>query len=649
MKGMHANNPGLLLLFLMMVSLSSGMALASNTVSADDSTTVTASIKVPIACTMRGVGTNSHTATLAPNTYSGASGSEYENGIGKTTLTAICNDDNGFAIYAIGYTGNSYDFENHTKLVGNNTNSTINTKAYAAGDTTSNWSMKLIKINDSTISYNPQNLSILSDTEGSFASWHSIPDEYTKVAEYHANTGSSVTDTTLGVVLEATYAAYIAQNQPTDTYVGQVKYTMVHPYSHAKPMNYNTNADDISEITYLQEFAMVGNTNRDSIIASMVPEQQYTVTDSRDGKTYTIAKYLVGIDEGPNENLVYDYVNSCYDDNDNYNYSNCDVIIYAQLPDIWKTYADSFDGSDYTFDESLHPLVYDVWMTQNLDLDLDSSTIYTNEDTDIGYDVSTGEYDYASWTPMRSTYQATSTHAHEWCQGGVWDPEHGFCADNDTPESYDAGNLYWNLTESDSGGDWLWYLSSCDSSASSLICDQSRNPISTYVSTTGSAQYHLGNYYNWAAALATNDSSVFNDTNFVEQSICPAGWTIPRATNNEDSFYALWYQYNLAGDGYEDANENNTHDAGENALWTSPLYFNASGIYVGDLDYVGYMGLYSSPSPNANDAYVGVGFTINETAIPSAFFPRTYGVSVRCVLRPVFDPYSGGGGGMGPK
>ena len=210
-----------------------GLELISNKVSAESSAVSTATITVPVVCTMRGIGTESHTATLAPNTYSGASGSGYENGIGNTTLTAICNDDNGFSIYAIGYTGNSYDSENHTKLVGANTGGTIATKAYASGDTTSNWSMKLTKVTDSTESYNPQNLTIQSDTEGTFSSWHSVPASYTKVAEYHANTGSSTTDTTLGVKLETTYAAYIASNQPADTYIGQVKYTMVHPYTEA--------------------------------------------------------------------------------------------------------------------------------------------------------------------------------------------------------------------------------------------------------------------------------------------------------------------------------------------------------------------------------------------------------------------------------
>ena len=266
---------------LLALTMISGLVLISNKASAESSAVSTASITVPVACTMTGEGTE-HTATIAPNTYSGASGSGYENGIGKTTLTAICNDDNGFSIYAIGYTGNQYEGENHTKLIGQSTSSTISTKAYASGDTTSNWSMKLTKIADSTISYNPQNLTIQSDTEGTFSNWHSVPDAYTKVAEYHANTGSSTTDATLGVKLETTYAAYISSSQPADTYVGQVKYTMVHPYNADEPVIPRSldTATTMQEVTYCSEDLPEG--------------QVYTLTDTRDNQDYKVARLKDG-------------------------------------------------------------------------------------------------------------------------------------------------------------------------------------------------------------------------------------------------------------------------------------------------------------------------------------------------------------------
>ena len=219
---------------LLTMTILSGIVLMSNTTSATKSVS-NASVSVPEACTMTGSGMNSHTATITPGTFSASSGSDYENGIGKTTFTVICNDYNGFAIYAIGYTGDSYDDTNHTKLVGSNTNAAIDTAVYSSGDTTSSWSMKVNKVTDSTISYLPTNMSI----QNSFDSWHTIPDTYTKVAQYKASTGSSTTDTTLGAKIDTTYAAFIAPNQPGDTYVGQVKYVMIHPYNEGEPVYEN--------------------------------------------------------------------------------------------------------------------------------------------------------------------------------------------------------------------------------------------------------------------------------------------------------------------------------------------------------------------------------------------------------------------------
>ncbi|MBR3116066.1 hypothetical protein IKF30_02450 [Candidatus Saccharibacteria bacterium] len=226
-----------LIYVILSLTLFSGLVLSSSAVSAEDNEVIdTVELTVPIACTMGGVGTNSHNASINPGTYSGASGNEYENGIGKTTLTAFCNDNNGFAIYAIGFTGDVYEGENHTKLIGQNTNETISTKVYASGDTTSNWSMKVTKVDNpvsgSPVTYNPNIMTITN----SFNNWHIVPDTYTKVADYHSSTTDpSTTDTTLGAKLETTYATYISTTQPADTYSGQVKYTMVHPYNHTAP------------------------------------------------------------------------------------------------------------------------------------------------------------------------------------------------------------------------------------------------------------------------------------------------------------------------------------------------------------------------------------------------------------------------------
>ena len=583
------------------ITILASTILASNTVLADDNTSVVdeINITVPVSCTMSGTGMQSHNANINNGLY--------EDDIGSTVLHAFCNDNEGFAIYAAGYTGNEVGGTNSNKLVGTTAsgNATIESGiATTAGNPdVSNWAMKLTMTQDSgdtttdnafTIDSAP-NVALPSQaesgvTQAPFSDYHVVPNEYTKVA--HKNSGTDMTETTGGVKLTTTYAAYISKTQPADTYSGQVIYTLVHPASHAAPVALNPNADDISEVKYLQDFAVVNSDNRNSIIASMVPEQQYTIKDSRDNKTYTIAKYQAGTDS-----------------------------------------------------QTSQP-IYDVWMTKNLDLDIDSNRTYTNEDTDLGYNTTTNSYDTASWTPARSTYTPTSDHIHEWCQGGTWSSQDGYCENNDTPESYDPGELYWNLTESDYS-DWDEYYNSCDYSTSTPVCDQSKNPINTYVSSTGTTQYHLGNYYNWAAALATNDSSTFNNSDLVEQSICPAGWTLPRIGEGEDSFYALWNQYGFASSSYNDANGNGAHDASENALWTSPLYFAAGGDFGGSLGNVGGDDYFWSPVPNGSGNAGYAYFNVDGGVAPSGYDLRSLGNSVRCILRPVVSSVSEGGGSGG--
>ena len=566
-----------------------GLALSSSIVSAtNDSVVDQVNITVPVSCTISGTGMDSHSTEIENGLY--------KNNIGTTTLHAFCNDNEGFAIYAAGYTGNEIGGTNSNKLVGTNASSNatiVSGIATTAGNPDiSNWAMKLTISQDSgdtttnafTIDSAP-NVDLPSEaesgaTQAPFSSYHVVPNEYVKVA--HKNSMTDMTATTGGVKLTTTYAAYISKTQAADTYTGQVIYTLVHPASHAAPVFLNPNATDISDVIYMQQFAIVGDVNRQSIIDSIVPEQQYTMIDMRDNKTYTIAKYQTGTDSTTSQPI------------------------------------------------------YDVWMTKNLDLDIDGSRTYTNEDTDLGYNTTTNSYDTASWTPVRSTYTPTSDHIHAWCQGGTWSTQYGFCENNDTPESYNPGDLYWNLTESD-WSDWFNYYNSCDYTTSTPTCDQSKNPISTYVSSTGTEQYHLGNYYNWAAALATNDSSAFNDGTLVEQSICPAGWTLPRIGDGEDTFQSLWEQY-----GWD---ENNHAFSDITDLTGSPLYFAASGAFGGGLDYVGNDGGFWAPVPDGSGRVRGAYFDVDGGASPSAYRHRSYGYSVRCILRPVVNSVSDGGGG----
>ena len=609
---------------LLAMAVLGGIALSSSIVSADnDSVVDEINITVPVSCTISGTGMNTHNANINNGIYTPD--------IGTTTLHAFCNDSEGFAIYAAGYTGNEVGGTNSNKLVGTaaSNNATIETGlATTAGNPDiSNWAMKLAITQDSgdttgtnafTIDSAPN---VLNGENASFSSYHVVPNEYTKVA--HKDSNTDMTASTGGVKLTTTYAAYISKTQPADTYSGQVIYTLVHPASAAAPIFLNPNADDISEVTYMQQFAIVGDANRQAIIDSMVPEQQYTLVDSRDGKSYTIAKYHAGVDTRKDLYMqaAEIYALSC-------DAGACDMAFYAELPnDAWRTYAEScvVTNNDVVCSESLIPEAYDVWMTQNLDLDIDASKTYTNEDTDIGYNSRTGEYENATWTPIRSTYQATSTQIHRWCEGGDWtylsEYNSGWCSANETPESYNPGDLYWNLAIDNNAADWEEYYSGCDFSTSTISCDQTLNPISTYTGSTGIPQYHLGNYYNLAAAIATNDSSIYvNDP--VEQSICPAGWTLPRDGFEDDTVYALWNEYGY--DGYDENYDIST-------LWSSPLYYSLGGAFDGIVGSIGYTGVFRSAGFEA--AYINTEYVSAQTDIE-----RAAGLSIRCVARPVVCP-----------
>ena len=554
------------------ITFLSGVILTSFHVSAADSVVDEISITVPVSCSLSGIGMNTHNAEIINGTY--------EDDIGTTTLKAFCNDNNGFAIYATGFTGDEVGATNSNKLVGTPASvGNIDTGTATSGNT-SNWAMKLET--DGTATY-------AITLDNGFGSYSSVPNAYTKVA--HRNSSTDVGTNATGATLTTTYAAYMSSTQGAGTYAGKVIYTLVHPANHVAPVYLDSNADNISEVNYLQQFAVVSDANRQAIIDSMVPEQQYTVADSRDGKTYTIAKYATSPEEGGGGG-----------------------------GEVNPKSSGNKSGSTP---------IYDVWMTKNLDLDLQAGYTYTNEDTDIGYNTQTGTYNTATWSPTSSTMTSAN---NNWTNSSI------------TPESYDPGNLYWNGTLSN-GIDWNTYSNSCSNDATTNLqydCNESLNPIATYTSSTGSAQYHLGNYYNWTAAVAMNDSSshvTYNE--IIEQSICPAGWTLPRVDMGEDSFYALWNQYGMIqgktsnGNSYIDSNNNGQYDAGESALWTSPLYFAASGYFPGVVGVVGYYGAFWSPVVNSSSGAHVAFFSVSGSSYSDAAYVRGFGGPVRCIARPV--------------
>ena len=559
-------NTALVTNILITTTLLSGTILASTLVSADSTSVVDEiNITVPVSCTISGTGMNTHNANINNGLY--------VPDIGTTTLHAFCNDNEGFAIYAAGYTGNEVGGQNSNKLVGttasNNATIKSGTATTAGNPDVSNWAMKLTITQDSgdTTGTNAfaidsaPNVALPSQAEqgatsASFTQYHVVPNEYTKVA--HKNSATDMTETTGGVKLTTTYATYISKTQPADTYSGQVIYTLVHPSSAAPsvltpPTSCTT---PVPGLTYMQD---LNSSNKATILNNMTEDSQYYLADKRDDKTYCVAKLK--------------------------------------------------DGN--------------LWMTQNLDHDIvtDGSVIYDNTTTDLGWN-GTG-YSAASWTPMRATYATNDT---AWCQNR---DQYGYCNDDHTPESYDPGELYWNGIAGE-----YWSESDCTTAGGTW---DSINNLCNRIISAGNSHYHLGNYYNWTAAVAMNDSSNYTTNNTtVDQSVCPAGWTLPKAgygtteSVSSGSFKYLITQYGWDSNSYEMNNPN---------IWDSAIKMFPSGYYD-PIDWslpgvVGSTGTYASAT--VMDQYCAFDLSINTVDTgelsPDGGIQRVTGNSVRCLAR----------------
>ena len=194
----------------------SGIVLVSPSSYANDSAVDNVNITVPVACTLSGTGMNTHNATINPGTVN--------SNIGETTMKALCNDNNGFAIYAIGYTN---DTEGNNTLVSTTLSptQTITTGTETSGGT-SKWAMKLSPQTNPVPTY-PITI------QNSFDQFHTVPDDYTLVAK--RTSGTDIGTSAEGSIIKTTYQAYISSTQAADTYTGQVKYVMVHPNDAAAP------------------------------------------------------------------------------------------------------------------------------------------------------------------------------------------------------------------------------------------------------------------------------------------------------------------------------------------------------------------------------------------------------------------------------
>ena len=409
-----------------------------------------------------------------------------------------------------------------------------------------------------------------------YNSYSLIPNNYTLVATRPSGTSMNPDTSASGSYFSTTYAIYAASTQPAGTYNGKVKYVMVHPD--------NSTHNTIPDIE--AAFAMAGKrkTYQDTggnYYYSM-QDMDNTICASVDRKGIATATQLVDM----RDNNLY-----------------------------WVAKLD--DGN--------------CWMTSNLDLDIGGTNVaaLTSENTDIsttasgsgiylsGYTEQDGVW---TWNPVSTAITSNYYIDNITVKPSAW-PTDNYT----TPYSAEGGDTYY-YTSNTTGNDTRYNsLQACkDASHTEDECKR----------------YFAGNYYNWSAAIASNNSTNIGSTvgDIAANSICPKGWRLPNAsqTSNEyNEFGIMLYKAGITSN-LSAGNESAGYKDGVtsfNKLRSNPYYFvRSGGIYGSTLSNPSIFGGYwSSTDSNSTHAY---NLNFGGTGIyPARDLDRYYGRSVRCVAR----------------
>ena len=494
------------------------LSLPSSSANGVDTLTLTLSS----SCTMSSVVDIEHNGSLTSGTY-------IQN-IGQTTIKTLCNDGNGYSVYANGYSNNE---EGNNKLINTEyPQYSINTGLATSG-LTSQWAMKLNNIPDDPSPTPPTIETEYNNTYGA------VPNIWTKVA----SRASGTTDMDEGSSFTTTYAVYASSNQHAGTYNGQVKYVLTHPST--QPYVY-----------YMQEVDEWKN--------MIALEESVQAIDMRDGKKYWVTKLK--------------------------------------------------DGN--------------IWMTQNLDLDIGGTNTapLNSNNTDIsttasgsgiysaGYTEKDGVW---TWTPVSTAITSNYYINNTTVKPSAW-PTDNYT----TPYSAEGGDTYYYTSNTTADDTRYNSLQACKNASHTE--DECK-------------RYFAGNYYNWTAAIASNNSTNISTTETIaSNSICPKGWRLPNASqtdNVNNEFGRMLYGEGITAS-LSSGNESVDYAIGGfNKLRSNPYSFVRSGGITGVILYdPGIGGVYwSSTVSSSTNAY---NLLFNGTGIyPARNSYRYNGRSVRCVVR----------------
>ncbi|MBR3253958.1 hypothetical protein IKF86_01795 [Candidatus Saccharibacteria bacterium] len=272
-----------------------------------------------------------------------------------------------------------------------------------------------------------------------------------------------------------------------------------------------------------------------------------------------------------------------------------------------------------------------LWMTQNLNFAPSPAVTYTHANTDLGW--TTGDSS-ATWTP-RSDTMSSPAYITNFAIGSSTSLV-GWTNDNSKPY-YAEGKYYDTATSSFTSDEIIVYNGTKYQGSAACMEDHTASQCD---------HYKVGNYYNWSAAVASNDtSSITAQYAVAPNSVCPAGWRLPKGiTNNGTSNVQSEFNAMLVANGVaqDSITESSTTAGGTDARYTAnglslinsaPLYFVRSGA-LGDTtlyDFTGSGYYWSSTTVSGPDAY---NLYYYWGAVYPAFrHTRFYGWSLRCVAR----------------
>ncbi len=499
--------------------------VAINTVTFADDVVDQIIINVPISCTLSGTNLT-HNASMT--------GGQYKTDIGSANINAVCNDTNGFAVYAIGYSNDTYG---NNKMVSSTVDHTydIPTGKYTSGATNSSWSIKLTPVSGT---YAP---TIRNDAEYNYTDFEIIPSTYTKVA-YR----TSATDTGAGAIganFTTTYGIYVSTTQPADSYTGKVKFTLVHPNDASAPLAPLAESDcPANKICYAP--------NASDIVGSM--SSLGTVTASATAGAQSIPSNATPTLIAPN-------------------YSRSNYGFAGWSPDFVATSSSTIYGPNQTIttstsgtgdaDVSQHGLIlYPVWVASTGNLQswngctsltqasasgvntLASVTALTDQRDNNTYAVarlSDGHCWMIENLRLDSTDSDNSTGALSQGYGisatygnfgGLADSENANFTDSTT-----ANSLYYSGTQDGTASIDIGTTNYPDYRMPRYNNNNTNRSLTASYNGTGNTTYYqwygYGNYYTWHAIIADLTYNGTNNQSTTGTSLCPTGWRLPQGGN----------------------------------------------------------------------------------------------------------------------